>query len=203
MHILKGGKQEDDVWDLVKLIDELNFKKLEIMDEGSVKGKVWSRVQTHVNSTVLGDLKPVVSAVESSDLLEISSLKKAIIKERVMDHVESVAVGVRSIFSMKRFWGTAALLALGYLAHRKGLDSAVVSSVSNGAVTAYNTVLSEQAREALELAAQKSCHAVFHGSVFAWNATKKAGQVAVESAKRLGAYVVSLFKRRVVQPIVK
>ena len=111
MHILKGGKQEDDVWDLVKLIDELNFKKLEIMDEGSVKGKVWSRVQTHVNSTVLGDLKPVVSAVESSDLLEISSLKKAIIKERVMDHVESVAVGVRSIFSMKRFWGTAALLA--------------------------------------------------------------------------------------------
>ena len=97
--------------------------------------------------------------------------------------------------------GTAALLALGYLAHRKGLDSAVVSSVSNGAVTAYNTVLSEQAREALELAAQKSCHAVFHGSVFAWNATKKAGQVAVESAKRVGAYVVSFFKRRAAQPV--
>ena len=99
--------------------------------------------------------------------------------------------------------GTAALIALGYLAHRKGLDRSVVSSVSNGAVTAYNTVLSEQARTALELAAQKSCHAVVHGSVIALNATKKAGQAAVESAKRLGAYVVSLFKRRVVQPIVK
>jgi hypothetical protein len=107
----KDKKQDDEVWELVGLIDELNFKKLEMMDEGSIKGKIWSKVESHVSSVTMGDLHELASVVKDSTDSEVSSLKKALIKERVMEYIENVRVGTRSVFSMKRFWGTAMLLA--------------------------------------------------------------------------------------------
>lgn len=101
----------------------------------------------------------------------------------------------------QRVAGAAALITLGYLAHRKGLDRKVVSTVSNGVTGAYETVLSETARNAIAVAAQKSAHAVVHTTVKAVEVAKKAGSKTVDVAKNVYAYVVGFLKRRAFIPV--
>lgn len=101
----------------------------------------------------------------------------------------------------QRVAGAAALITLGYLAHRKGLDRTVVSTVSNGVTGAYETVLSETARNAIAVAAQKSAHAVVHTTVKAVEVAKKAGSKTVDVAKNVYAYVVGFLKRRAFLPV--
>jgi len=105
---------QDSAWELVKLIDELNFKKLEIMDEAKTRKNVWSKIESHVRANACGDLKTVAEQVSASSF-EISPVAKAQIKEVVMDYIESVSVGVRVPF-FKRFAFAGVLMVFAFFA---------------------------------------------------------------------------------------
>ncbi|HAU40145.1 MAG: hypothetical protein UV80_C0003G0007 [Candidatus Peregrinibacteria bacterium GW2011_GWF2_43_17] len=104
----------DSAWELVKLIDELNFKKLEIMDEAKTKKSIWAKIEPHVRATACGDLKTVAEQVAVTEF-SISPAMKAKIKEMVMDYVESVNVGVRVPF-FKRFAIAGVLMVFAFFA---------------------------------------------------------------------------------------
>ncbi len=106
-------ENQDDIWDLVGLIDELNYKKLEIMDEGSCKAKIWQKIEPHVRTTACGDLKEVAEDLVSVPEIRVSPIKKAHIKEVVMEYVESVRMyRYKFILFRKSFWAAATLLAV-------------------------------------------------------------------------------------------
>lgn len=108
-----NNENSDSVWDLVELIDELNYKKLEIMDEGSSKAKIWQKIEPHVRTTACGDLKEVASGIVSVPEIRVSPIKKSEIKEAVMEYVESVRMKSYKFFLFKKsFWAAATLLAV-------------------------------------------------------------------------------------------
>lgn len=92
---------QDSAWELVKLIDELNFKKLEITDEVKTKKNVWAKIEPYVRANACGDLKTIAEQIAVTECT-ISAITKARIKEMVMDYIESVGVGVKVPF-FKRF----------------------------------------------------------------------------------------------------
>src|SRR3989339_1436861 len=102
----------DQVWDLVELIDELNHKKLELMDEGSSKSKIWAKIEPHVRSTSCADFKELADSLVEVPEVSADLLAKARIKEMVMEYVESVRVVWRPFFVRKSFWAAATLLAV-------------------------------------------------------------------------------------------
>ncbi|PIX80013.1 hypothetical protein COZ35_02185 [Candidatus Peregrinibacteria bacterium CG_4_10_14_3_um_filter_44_21] len=108
-----NNENSDSVWDLVELIDELNYKKLEIMDEGSSKAKIWQKIEPHVRTTACGDLKEVAAGIVSVPEIRVSPIKKSEIKEVVMEYVESVRMKSYKFFLFKKsFWAAATLLAV-------------------------------------------------------------------------------------------
>ncbi len=112
---MKNLNQEnsDNIWELVELIDELNYKKLELMDEASKKSKVWARVQQHVSENACSDFKEVAASVHDVPEVEADLLTKARVKEMVMEYVENVRVGTGFVFRFNRnFFAAATLMAV-------------------------------------------------------------------------------------------
>jgi len=106
------SNNQDEVWDIVELIDELNAKKLEIMDEGSCKAKIWQRIEPHVRTEACGDFKEMAAEVSGVPEISADLVTKARIKEMVMEYVENVRITGRVFFVRKSFWAAATLLAV-------------------------------------------------------------------------------------------
>lgn len=104
-------KNLDTVADLVSQLEKLNQEKLEIMDEGSAKAKAWTKIESHIRSSERASCHSVVRELRGVRAINPSAVKKAYIKEVVMEYVESVKA-LPKLFFAKRFVAAATMLVV-------------------------------------------------------------------------------------------
>ncbi|MBU1018406.1 MAG: DUF5667 domain-containing protein [Patescibacteria group bacterium] len=110
-----NSQNSNTVADLISLLENLNKQKLEIMDEGSAKSKIWAKIEPHVRVTSQAQLNILANEVAAVSVLEPSAIKKAQIREVVMEYIESVMAPARFFFG-RRFVAAAASLTVLFFA---------------------------------------------------------------------------------------